>query len=81
MTSRFYNFYLIFHNNIRANEKSSPVAIAWVLCAMAMTIMSVDVWTTAQWAKSGFFVQWVYWVYLFSQNTRPLCNAAMYEQV
>ena len=35
----------------------------------------------AQWAKSGFFVQWVYWVYLFSQNTRPLCNAAMYEQV
>ena len=27
MTSRFYNFYLIFHNNIRANEKSSPVAI------------------------------------------------------
>ena len=36
---------------------------------------------TAQWAKSGFFVQWVYWVYLFSQNTRPLCNAAMYEQV
>ena len=27
---------------------------------------------TAQWAKSGFFVQWVYWVYLFSQNTRPL---------
>ena len=27
----------------------------------------------AQWAKSGFFVQWVYWVYLFSQNTRPLC--------
>ena len=36
---------------------------------------------TAQWAKSGFFVQWVYWVYLSSQNTRPLCNAAMYEQV
>ena len=35
----------------------------------------------AQWAKSGFFVQWVYWVYLSSQNTRPLCNAAMYEQV
>ena len=35
----------------------------------------------AQWVKSGFFVQWVYWVYLFSQNTRPLCNAAMYEQV
>ena len=35
----------------------------------------------AQWAKSGFFVQLVYWVYLFSQNTRPLCNAAMYEQV
>ena len=29
--------------------------------------------TNAQWAKSGFFVQWVYWVYLFSQNTRPLC--------
>ena len=24
--------------------------------------------STAQWAKSGFFVQWVYWVYLFSQN-------------
>ena len=42
-----------------------------------------DQWqsATAQWAKSGFFVQWVYWVYLFSQNTRPLCNAAMYEQV
>ena len=37
--------------------------------------------STAQWAKSGFFVQWVYWVYLSSQNTRPLCNAAMYEQV
>ena len=36
---------------------------------------------SAQWAKSGFFVQWVYWVYLSSQNTRPLCNAAMYEQV
>ena len=35
----------------------------------------------AQWAKSGFFVQWVYWVYLSSQNTCPLCNAAMYEQV
>ena len=35
----------------------------------------------AQWAKSGFFVQWVYCVYLSSQNTRPLCNAAMYEQV
>ena len=35
----------------------------------------------AQWAKSGFFVQWVYWMCLFSQNTCPLCNAAMYEQV
>ena len=31
--------------------------------------------------NQGFFVQWVYWVYLFIQNTRPLCNAAMYEQV
>ena len=27
----------------------------------------------AQWAKSGFFVQWVYWVYLLSQNSCPLC--------
>ena len=36
-------------------------------------------WDHAQWAKSGFFVQWVYWVYLFSQNTRPLCNAAMHS--
>ena len=35
----------------------------------------------AQWAKSGLFVQWVYWVYLFRQNTRPQCNAVMYEQV
>ena len=37
--------------------------------------------SNAQWAKSGFFVQWVYWVYLFSQNTLPLFNAAMQEQV
>ena len=27
----------------------------------------------AQWANSCFFVQWVFWVYLFCQNTRPLC--------
>ena len=38
-------------------------------------------YTSAQWAKPGFFVQWVYWVYSFSQNTLPLCNAAMHEQV
>ena len=44
-------------------------------------VMTSDDCCIAQWAKSGFFVQWVYWVYLFSQNTRPLCNAAMYEQV
>ena len=45
-------------------------------------------YTIAQWANSGFFVQWVYWVYLFSQNTRSLhcaptvqCCNAMYELV
>ena len=35
--------------------------------------VSVHVSNIAQWANSGFFVQWVYWVYLFSQNTHPLC--------
>ena len=44
-------------------------------------ISDTSQWYNAQWAKSGFFVQWVYWVYLSSKNTRPLCNAAMYEQV
>ena len=48
---------------------------------LAATLLGAEQVDTAQWAKSGFFVQWVYWVYLSSQNTRPLCNAAMYEQV
>ena len=37
---------------------------------------------SAQRTKSGFFVQWVYWVYLFYQNTHPQCaHCALYEQV
>ena len=31
--------------------------------------------------NQGFLSNGCIWVYLFSQNTRPLCNAAMYEQV
>merc|ERR1712155_117801 len=38
-----------------------------------VTITGYEKNATAQWAKSGFFVQWVYWVYSSSQNTRPLC--------
>ena len=57
--------------------------VEWLLVLHWPGIAAKDVptqETSAQWAKSGVFVQRVYWVYLFSQNTCPLCNAAMYEQ-
>ena len=58
-----------------------PTRAGFVAIACKFINILHDNCSIAQWAKSGFFVQWVYWVYLFSQNTRPLCNAAMYEQV
>ena len=85
---------IIVRNSFNQMKWANWLVVSWCrewhmvnLCSMILISKKVHgcvwqrQWHIAQWAKSGFFVQWVYWVYLFSQNTRPLCNAAMYEQV